>query len=208
MRWLKVFLIAVSLIISTSFVFSDTGIYLFGKGRFVNSSGSASDYEAGVNDFPTASSYATLGFGLGLTTSSGQIIFGLEAQYNLSGEAAMTDPSDSDTVEIDTYKYITGLAILGVNIINNSSLRFFINGGAGISYASNVKMKTYTSAYGFEVEIEPPDTKYPFTAFGGVGVVLKLSPHTGILVSGRYQYLGTDQPQTAIVAQGGLVLSF
>lgn len=205
---MKVVVITGWLIASTSLAFSDTGIYLFGKGRFVNSSGSEADYEAGENDFPITSSYSTLGFGLGLTTTHGRLIFGFEAQYNLSGKATLTDPSDNDTVEIDTYEYIAGLATVGVSIFDGPNLQFFINGGAGVSYAKDIEMKTYTSALGYETEIESPDTQYPFTAFAGVGAVWKFSSHTGLLVSGRFQYLETDEPQTAIVIQTGLVFSF
>lgn len=120
----------------------------------------------------------------------------------------MADTSDNDTVEINTYKYLTGLTILGINIFKSSGLRFFISGGVGVSYATNVEMKTYSSEYGYETKIEPSDTKYPFTVFGGVGMVLDISSNMGMLLNGRFQYMGTDQSQNAIVTQAGLVLSF
>lgn len=211
MRRSKVVFITVIFIISTGFVNSYADVYFFGQGRFVSSSGSASGYKTGEKDFPLTSSYNALGFGMGLSNCSkcsGPIFFGLEAQYHLSGKATMTDTLDNDTVEINTYKYLTGLAFFGINIFKSSGLRFFISGGVGSSYAINVEMKTYTSEYGYETEIEPPETKYPFTAFGGVGVVMKFSPRMGLLLSGRYQHRGTDQPQNAIVTQAGLVLSF
>jgi hypothetical protein len=205
MKYLKIISAVILLVLGTSLAYSDTNVYFFGKGNFVNSAGSEADYKEGENDFPIMSSHQTFGGGFGLTFGSRGAFFGIEGHYNLSGEAVLTDPSDNDTVNIETYKYASGFLTLGFNIINKNSLRLYISGGGGVSYSLGAEMETYTSGGGYETHIEVPEKKYPLTGFGGIGVEIYFSPTSGLLLSGRYLYAGLDQPQTMIVAMVGLV---
>jgi len=207
MKLIKVILIILLLYFTTSFIYSQTNLYLFGKGNFVMPSGSEDDYEPGENDFPLASSFNNFGFGLGVIIGSKTVFYGLEAHYTLSGKTTLTDPSDNDTVDIDTYKYISGFLTIGFNLINNPTIRLFINGGGGVSYTLDATMKTYTSQLGYETQIEP-SRKYPITAFGGLGIIINYSPSLGLLFSGRYQYVALDEPESVIVVLAGLVVGF
>jgi len=207
MRLIKVTLITLFLFFSTSFIYSDTNFYFFGKGNFVMPSGSEDDYEPGENDFPMASSFSNFGFGLGVMIDSKKVFFGLEAQYTLSGKTALTDPSDNDKVKVDTYKNISGFLTIGFNLVHKPNMRLFINGGGGVSYILDAEMKTYTSQLGFETQIEPPK-RYPMTAFGGMGVIINFSTSLGLWLNGRYQYMALDVPESAIVVLAGLVASF
>ena len=202
-----IFILTLLLFFSTS-VYSQTQLYIFGKATFTNSSGSEADYKQDKNDFPVASSYSNFGLGLGFTKTKGPFFFGLELHYNLNGKTTLTDTSDNDKVEIDTYKYATGLIILGYNIFKNATTQFYVNGGGGVSYALDADLKVYTSQYGYETEVTPPDPKYPLTAFGGIGVVLNFSSSGSLMLSGRYQYIGQEQSQTAFVVLTGVVFSF
>jgi hypothetical protein len=208
MKYFKYILPVLFFILISSYAHSDTSFYFFGKGNFFSSSGNSDDYEAGVNDFPLAAGHSTYGFGAGLTSGSGAAFFGLEAHYNLKGSVTLTDPSDDDTVDIDTYQNLTGLFILGFNIIKTSSVRFFVNGGGGVSMTIGAEDAVYESSRGFETEINVPDKKYPLTFFGGAGAVLKFSPSVGVIIMGRYQYISLDQPQSAIAAMAGLCFDF
>ncbi|NIM91660.1 MAG: hypothetical protein GTO17_12015 [Candidatus Aminicenantes bacterium] len=207
MRFIKITLITVLLFFSISFVYADTNLYLFGKGNFVMDSGSEDDYRPGENDFPMASSFNNFGFGLGVVFESKKVFYGLEAHYTLSGNTTLTDPSDNDTVEVDTYKHISGLIALGFNLVYKPNLRLFINGGGGVSLVLDAEMKTYTSQLGYETQIEAPN-KYPLTVFGGVGAVINFSQSLGLWINGRYQYLAIDVPESAVVVLVGLVFGF
>jgi hypothetical protein len=207
MRIIKVTLITLLLFFSTSFIYADTNLYLFGKGNFVMASGSEDDYEPGENDFPMASSFNNFGFGLGVMVESKKVFYGLEAHYTLSGTTTLTDPSDNDKVDVDTYKHISGFLTIGFNLVHKPNLRLFINGGGGVSLVLDAEMKTYTSQLGFETQIEPPK-KYPLTVFGGIGAMINFSPSLGLWFNGRYQYLALDVPESAVVVLAGLVVRF
>lgn len=188
--------------------YAENKFYFFGKGNFVNSIGTESDYQAGENDFPIMSSHQNYGFGLGFTSGSGIVFYGVEVNFNLNGKTTLKDPSDDDTVEIDTYKYASGFLLLGFNIIRSSSIKIYINGGGGVSYALDAKTQTYTSQLGYETQIDPPEKKYPLSGFGGVGLEIYFSQTSGLFLGGRYQYIAFDEPQTMFIALAGIAFSF
>lgn len=208
MKCLKIFLLIFLFFSSENIGLSQTDFYLFGKGNFVGSTGSKQDYVEGENDFPLASSFSTLGFGLGITTSIEPVFLGMEAHYNLGGKTTLTDTSDNDKVKINTYEYASGFFIFGVHILQNRQLSLFINTGTGISYAVNAKMKKYVSEYGYETEIEPPEKKYPLTVFGGIGLKIDINPDFGIIMNTRYQYMDQNQPQSSLCVTAGMVYTF
>ncbi|MCP2604630.1 hypothetical protein NLC29_00545 [Candidatus Aminicenantes bacterium AH-873-B07] len=198
------------LIFTSNRAFAETNFYLFGKGNFVNSAGTEADYKEGENDFPIMSAHQTYGGGFGLSFSpKGIFLIGIEAHYNLNGKATLTDPSDNDTVEIDTYKNVSGFLTLGFNLVKSKLLSFFINGGGGIYYSLDATERIYTSRLGFETIIEPPEKRYHFAGFGGAGIILSFSESVGLLLCGRYTYIAIkEQPETMIEALAGLVFSF
>ena len=204
----KTLLVLLFVALASIFVRADTDFYLFGRGNFIHSIGDESDYREGENDFPLASSHQTYGLGGGVSYSKGMIAVGLEVNYNLSGKTTLTDPSDSDTVKIDTYRNLACYLTLGLNLIKRPNIQFFINGGGGVSSTLGTRAKIYTSRLGYETRIEPPEKKYHFSGFGGVGFELFFSSRGGLLLSGRYLYVAFEQPQTMFVALAGLVLRF
>jgi hypothetical protein len=196
------------LFLMSSLGFSRNDLYILGKINFMGATGSEDSYKEGENDFPVASSFSTMGFGLGFTTSIKPVFFGLEAHYNLSGTTILTDTSDNDTVKINTYKYASGFLTLGVDFLKNQKLALFMNTGIGLSYALNPEMKTYVSQYGYETEIEPPEKKYFLTAFAGLGLKIYFNPVLGFLLNTRYQYMDQEEPQSAICLSAGIVYTF
>lgn len=208
MKGLKVFLLIFLFFTSVNIGLSQTDFYLFGKGNFAGSAGSEKDYKEGENDFPLSSSFNTLGFGLGITTSINPVFFGIEAHYNLGGKATLTDPSDNDKVKINTYEYASGFFVFGVHILQSRQLSLFISTGTGLSCAVNAKMERYISEYGYETEIEPPGKKYPLTVFGGIGFKIDINPAFGIIMNTRYQYMDQKQPQSSLYVTAGMVYTF
>ena len=207
MKTLKVISILGCLVLLSTLAYGDSHFYVFGKGNFIGSSGSSDDYVEGENEFPIVSAYKNYGVGFGLTF--GKVVFaGIEGHYNLSGKATLTDPSDNDTVDVNTYKYASGIFTLGVNIVRNQTVRLYINGGVGVRYNLDAETQAYTSELGYEVEIEPPEKEFLLEAFGGLGLELYLSHMTGLFFNGRYSYVDLDDPQMAIVVLAGLVYRF
>lgn len=208
MKFIKFFFVLGLILLNAVFAYSQTNLFLFWKGNLVQSSGTEDDYKPGENDFPIASSYRTHGFGLGVAFDYGPAFLGIEAHYNLSGKTILTDPSDNDTVQIDTYKSVLGFFFVGFNILRNDTMRFYLSVGGGVSYALDAEKKIYTSENGFETEIEVPDKKYPLAGFGGVGIELYLSSSIGLFINGRYQYIALDDPQKSVSALAGFIFSF
>jgi hypothetical protein len=211
MKILRIILVSVLLMCLTSFAFSKSSLFLFGLGNFFQDV--EGTYEEGVNDFANTSSYQVYGFGLGIMSSSEKTVYtGVEVHYNLQGKVTLTDPSDDDTVEIDTYKNITGLLVLGINIVKSSVIRVFVNGGGGGKYMLSAEEQTFTSSLGYETIIEVPEKKFSLMAFGGGGVIFMFSESIGAFASGRYIHVfksdENDVSKSSIMALGGLYFSF
>jgi len=205
------FIILIILIIGLgSEIMAKTELVLFGKKNFIKSAGSKADYIEGKNDFPIMAAHQTYGFGIGLISHPSRIFFmGIEVHYNLSGKAVLTDPSDNDTVEIDTYKNVSSFLILGFNLIKSNFFNFFINGGGGFYYPLDANRKTYISRKGYETIIEPFEKKYHLSEFGGIGVTFSFSKSMGLILYGRYTYIAIkEQPETMIEAITGLFFYF
>lgn len=199
-------LVLIFLILNSDSAFGDSRLYLFGIGNFMREAGGESDYEAGTNDFPISSSHQTFGFGAGFSKDFGHFFLGPQISYNLNGTTTLTDPSDNDSVNINTYRFASLFFTLGFNLVNSDLLRLYINGGGGVSYTLNTDSKTYTSQMGYETQISPPDRKFPLSVFGGTGLDFKISPNLSIIMSGRYQYIGFKQPQTMIIVLAGIAI--
>lgn len=207
MKTMKTVFICVCLILVSGLAYGDSQFAVFGKVNFIPGSGSEADYEVGVNEFPIVSAYKNYGLGLGL--SFGQVVFaGIEGHYNLSGKAIMTDTSDDDTVEVDTYRYVTGLFTLGVNVVRNRKVRLYIQGGGGVRYNLDAETKTYYSELGYETDIDPPEKKLLLEAFGGVGIEVYFSQSSGLLLNGRYTYVGLESFHTTFTVLAGIVYRF
>ena len=200
-------LVLIFLILNSGSAFGESRLYLFGMGNFIREAGGESDYEAGTNDFPISSSHQTFGFGAGFSKDFGHFFLGPEISYNLNGTTTLTDPSDNDSVNINTYKFASLFFNLGFNLVNSDLLRLYINGGGGVSYTLNTDSRTYISQMGYETQIFPPDRKFPLSIFGGTGLDFKISPNLNIIMSGRYQYIGFKQPQTMIIVLAGIAIS-
>ena len=149
MRSFRSAVFIILLFITSNLAFSSNDFYFFGKANFMGATGSEDNYVEGENDFPVASSFSTPGFGIGFTTGFHPLFFGLEAHYNLGGTTVLTDPSDDDTVKINTYNYASGFLVLGIDLVKNQKYSLFIDTGIGLSFALNPELKTYVSEYGY-----------------------------------------------------------
>lgn len=207
MKALRILLTLVCLVFVSTLAYSDSRFCIFGKANFFSSSGSVDDYVVGVNEFPLVSSYQN--YGLGFSLTFGKTLFaGIEGHYNLSGKVTLTDPVDPDTVEVNTYKYASGIFTLGVNFVRSQSIRLYINGGGGVRYTLASETMSYISDQGYIVEIDPPEKKFLLEAFGGLGIEVYFSRSTGVLLSGRYSYVDAEDSQFSFVVLAGIVHRF
>ena len=203
----KVVPVVAALFLAAAFIspaFGQGRLSLFVKGNFVSSSGSAADYVAGENDFPICEAHQNMGVGIGYEIGRSRVFGGIEIHYNLSGKAALVDPSDNDRVEIDTYTSLSGLAVLGVNVLQLSRVRLYVQAGVGANVLLGTEVKTYSSTLGYDTEINPPDRKIPLTGFGGVGIDLAMTSGLSARLGFRYQHVATEQPQGMFVVVAGL----
>jgi hypothetical protein len=178
---------------------------LFGLYNSFHSSGDTSDYIQYENEFPFTDSHLSLGFGLSINNNSRGVFFwGFEADYNLSTTATVTDPTDNDSTEIDTYKNLIGFFTFGLRLIEGKKVSFFIQCGGGGYYILNARSAEYKTKNNFVLEIDPPDRKYGLAGFGGAGIELVISKSIGVIFMGRYLYIASIETQAAIVIQCGL----
>ncbi|MCK5055303.1 MAG: hypothetical protein KAT34_01500 [Candidatus Aminicenantes bacterium] len=187
---------------------------LFGAYHSFLSSGSAADYVVGENEFPITDSHGCFGLGLSFTNRvSGSLSWGIEAGYNIGSTAVIRDPSDNDSVEIDTYQHILAFGTIGYRflerLIQGNKISCFVRTGAGIYYLpGTLSTDTYTTAHNYIIEIEPTDKRIGFAGFAGAGVEVTVYRNFGIVLSGRYLYIASQQKQSAIVGRFGLLISF
>lgn len=211
MKFVKIFSIFSILIFFFSVKASArTDLFIFGAMNFINSSGSASDYKEGENDFPIKNAHRTNRFGFGVSFPLGKNFFiGFESNYSWGGKATLEDPSDNDSVEIDTYKNSSLFLTLGFNIFRSKNFNSFLNGGAGLNLILEKETKIYTSKLGYETQILPPKSKSNLTGFGGIGILYKMNNFIGVLLNARYLYISyEDNPEKGLEILTGLNISF
>jgi len=165
--------------------------------------GKESDYLPGERDFCLTDSHTVNGFGLGIKSDK-TVYFGFELNYSLKGNALQTDPSDEDTVTIDTYTRASGSILLGVRAVNSPSFSMAFEAGGGGLYLLNAEEKSYTSTAGYETIISPPENAFGAHAFAGLALTAFFTPSVGIHVAARYQIFFLTPQQSAISLQAGL----
>jgi hypothetical protein len=161
-------------------------IHLFGGLNQVFEYGCYCDYELGGNDFPLTPSHTTSTFGAGFGYLLGKG-FGLEldARYYGSTEVTLLDPSDDDTVKINSAKHYA-LTLNVLYQILQGSVRPYLVGGAGIDSLVDAGTEFYETELGYEFEIAAPDkTTYFLWNLGG-GFEFVLGRVVGLRLDARY----------------------
>ncbi|MBN1224169.1 MAG: outer membrane beta-barrel protein [Candidatus Aminicenantes bacterium] len=169
---------------------------LFGGTQHVFAYGANEDYVLGENDFPVTPAHTPMAFGTSVAFFVTKNL-GLEAdaRYVLSSKVKLTDPSDQDTVELDTAKHYS----LTLNLICRFSignLKPYLVAGGGIDRIQT-KEATYFSAYGFEIAVEAPESKVDPMADFGAGLVYFITDRLGIRLDVRYAVIFADPDKIA-----------
>ncbi|MFC2164353.1 outer membrane beta-barrel protein [Acidobacteriota bacterium] len=158
---------------------------IFGGINHVFQYGSEENYVLGENDFPVTPSHtpAILGASLAYFFSEN---LGLEAdgRYTLSTTTTLVDPSDQDTVEVDTSKHFS-LTLNLIYLFSKGNLKPYIVAGGGFDSVSAEEM-TYISEYEFEITVEPPESTTDALANFGAGLIYSVGESVGIRLDVRY----------------------
>jgi len=171
-------------------------------------SGSNGDYSAGSNDFPVTPAYQSPAFGLGFAHFfSRSFAVGLDVGYGLSAAVDLRDPSDGETVPVDTPKnLIAVLSMLQCLDLSRQMCLFFSLGG-GAEYRMG-EDREYGSASGSRIIIGAPAKPLSPLAAVGVGLRCMFSPALGVDLECRASYIFRDPVQLLIAPTLALVLKF
>jgi hypothetical protein len=170
--------------------------------------GSLEDYVSGETDFPVVPSHSPLNFGVALAFFiSDSVGIEFDGRYILSTNVMLEDPSDLDSVEVDTSKHFTLTASLIFQIPKGAFRPYLLIGG-GIDLLS-AEDQVYTSEFGYEVEILSPERKTDLLAQGGGGILLFMSQEFGLRLDARYIYIFADPNAVkSISATAGIFVRF
>jgi len=186
-----------------------TALSLLGGIHSVLKYGSESDYSSGDNDFPTTPAHTPPTFGLSfLCQFSGLLGLEVDGRYTLSSKVTLTDPSDGDTVSVDTLQHV-GLTLNVLLFLGNGSFRPYLALGAGGDIALGAKEQTLTTSLGYVVTFLPPEQKAEIVADAGLGFLFHIGPTFGLRVDVRYLILPKNSNHPLInnvSAVGGLFL--
>lgn len=147
--------------------------------------GSDNEYIPAENDFPVTPSHSPLSLGGSLTYFlAPRTALELGGRFYSGSTVTLRDPSDQDTVDVNTAAHFSIIANF-IFYAGKGKFRLFLTAGAGIDTIF-AKDKTYTSAYGYEIEFLAPNKKNNFLINVGNGLQFYLSANFGITVDARY----------------------
>ncbi|MFP4081735.1 MAG: outer membrane beta-barrel protein [Candidatus Aminicenantes bacterium] len=170
--------------------------------------GSEQDYVLGENDFPVTPGHTPFNWGAALAVLLGDNIgVELDGRYTLSSRLTLKDPSDQDTVEIDSSKHYA-ITLNFIYRFFEGRIRPYILAGGGIDKLL-ADPKTYASEYGYEIEFLPPEKTTDPVVNIGAGTLFSLSPRLGVRLDVRYTIIFADpQNVNSLNATAGLLFGF
>jgi len=185
--------------------------HFFGGLNRVFEYGCDCDYEQGVDDFPVTPEHTTANVGMSFGYLLGRG-FGIEVdgRYHTNAEVTLTDPSDGDTVDIDTAKHYSITASLIYRIFRGGSTPYLV-AGAGFDTLVDVETKTLETDFGYEFILDEPEKKTDFMFHLGGGFEFLLSQSFGLRLDARYVNVPKtdDHPDIQSVnATAGLIFRF
>jgi hypothetical protein len=172
--------------------------------------GSEEDYIRGENDFPVTPAHTPMGFGLSFGYYFHRF-FGLEldGKFVLSSSVILEDPSDQDTVEINTAKHVPVTLNLLFRFMEGEVQPYLAVGGGFDRLI--IEDETYTTDYGYEITIPAPTGKEcidPVAQLGG-GICIFFGSHFGLKIDARLMMIfSSGQTIYNFNTYAGLVIGF
>ncbi len=168
--------------------------------------GAEEDYVLGENDFPVTPSHTPANLGASFTLFLNEkIALELDGRFTLSSKITLVDPSDNDTVAIDSTKHYS-LTLNFLFQFLEGSLRPYLIFGGGIDKLL-AEDKTYRSEYGFEVDFLAPDKTIDPVANLGGGMCFYVSSILAIRLDLRYVIIFSE-PDSISSINGVLGICF
>jgi hypothetical protein len=185
-----------------------TSITLLGGLNMFGAIGSDSDYVAGENDFPAIPSYQAPVMGLRLSFgASRRMAWGLDIRYGLTGTVDRRDPSDNETVSVDTPQNLTAILQVQTSLDLTDQLALLIVVGGGAEYRL-AQEKTFISSLGNKIVVGKPDKPLSPLVAAGLGLQYMFSDSFGLVAEGRVAYAVRTPAQMVITPALGLVIRF
>jgi outer membrane protein W len=172
--------------------------------------GSVEDFESGYNHFPVMPAHSPRNFG-GSFAYFFTRWFGLEYDMRSTGrtEVTLTDPSDGDTLTIQTPKHLSITLNVLLEPLRGRISPYILLGG-GINRVQAVD-ETYITEYGFEVIMQTPseDSRVDMLVQAGAGVNALVYKYFGLRADVRYMVVFDDPYQVrSLNATLGLIARF
>jgi hypothetical protein len=147
--------------------------------------GSQEDYRPGENDFPVMPSHQSSSLGISLAYSlTKKAVFELAGRYYFSSKVTLEDPSDQDTLEINSAKHFS-VTVNFIYRLSGKAFSPFLVAGGGIDNLV-AKDETYISEYGYEIEFLAPEKKMDLMFNLGGGIQYSFSLGFGMVIDVRY----------------------
>ena len=195
----KFYIRALILLAFSNFIGAQSGktlVTLYGGLNHHFEYGSTDEYESGHNNFPVMPSHSPLNIGFTFAHFFTSTI-GMEIDTRLTSSVPVTlvDPSDQDTVDIDTSSHLS-LTLNLVYQLNKGRIKPYILVGGGFDRMSG-KDEIYVSNYGYEIVMEKPleDEGFDLMLNAGSGLIYFVTKNLGIKMDLRYVWI-FDSPSS------------
>jgi opacity protein-like surface antigen len=160
-------------------------VLLFGGINSVSEYGSIEDYVQGGNDFPVTPGHLTSVFGAAVIVNfNSKLALEVGGRFYPRTETTLEDPSDGDTVVIDTAKHFSINANL-IYWLGKGNFVPYLTAGTGFDLIQ-VDDEVYTSELGFDIEFPAPDRKGDLLFNVGAGVQYWFTGSLGVFMDARY----------------------
>jgi outer membrane protein W len=183
-------------------------VSLFGGLDHILAYGSVDEYAAGSNDFPVTPAHTPANFGAAFTYFlSDRLGIELRGEYTLASSMTLSDPSDQDTVSVNSSKHYAGSLNVLWEFVGQTIRPYLVLGGGADKVSSDLVMAV--SEYGYEVTFTPPNKTLSFFANAGGGVRYLASSSLGVQLDLRYRVLFVDTNKiNGLIAAAGVFLRF
>jgi len=183
------FILVLGFIANLAFAQEKNQFTSFAGLNYIMKYGSVTDYVQGENDFPVTPAHMPPVFGVSYARFfSAKLGIEVDFRYILNSKVILEDPSDGDTINIETAQHY----MLTGNLIYQLSTGKFIPyvlAGGGFDSLVNAKDQTINSSLGYEVTYAVPEKKIDFVVCAGAGFNYFIGSNLGLRFDARYIFI-------------------
>lgn len=180
---------------------------VFGGWSRVFASGSEVDYVPGENDFPITPAHSPLQLGVALGICFvDQISVELDYRYFLSSRVTLMDPSDLDSVEVDSSRHHALTVNAAYRVFKNRLSPYVLVGGGFDNLLAKDEM--HRSEFGFDIEFLAPEKRTNGVVNLGGGIIFSTLRSLMTRLDVRYSLIFSDPHQKILSLSLGLTYAF